>query len=90
MRATLKAINDQLAARGYNARLEKADGYCYFSSGEAAGWLDRTVQVPTVSSLTPEQWLEEFHRLKALYEGMLSRGGDKAPRPVARRVRKKP
>jgi hypothetical protein len=35
-------------------------------TGEAADWLQKTVQVPTISSLTLEQWIGEFERLKKL------------------------
>jgi hypothetical protein len=52
MRLTLKTINDELAKRGYTARLAKSAGYFYFQFGEAVSWLDRTVNVSTVSSLT--------------------------------------
>jgi len=52
---TLKAINDELARRGHSARLEKASGYFYFLGGEAADWLDRTVGVRTINSLTLKQ-----------------------------------
>ena len=64
MRLTLKAINDDLAKRGHSARLAKADGYLYFRFGDAADWLDRTVRVPKISSLTLAQWISEFQRLK--------------------------
>jgi hypothetical protein len=64
MRLTLKTINNELAKRGHMARLAKASDYFYFHLGEAADWLDRVVRVPTVSSLSLEQWLEEFERLK--------------------------
>lgn len=64
MPLTLKTINAELAKRGYDTRLEKADGYFYFFGGEAADWLDRTVRVPKVSSLTLEQWVEEFGSVK--------------------------
>jgi hypothetical protein len=64
MPLTLKSINSELAKRG--VRLEKASGYFYFMGGEAANWLDRTVRVPKVSSLTLEQWLGEFERLRKL------------------------
>jgi hypothetical protein len=63
MPLTLKAINAGLAKRGHTARLENAGAYFYFLGGEAAGWLDRTVQVPKVSSPTLEQWIEEFDKL---------------------------
>jgi hypothetical protein len=70
MRVTLKTVNDRLAELGYNARLEKGDGYFYFSGGEAADWLDCTVKVATLSSLTLDQWVDEFKRLKRLNEDM--------------------
>jgi hypothetical protein len=64
MRATLKTINQELARRGHNALLAKGDGYFYFWSGQAADWLDRTVRVDTLNSLSLEQWIEEFEKLK--------------------------
>ena len=64
MRLTLKAINTELAKRGHQARLEKGNGYFYFRSGEAVDWLDRTVTVPTVSSLTIDQWMQAFRDLQ--------------------------
>lgn len=68
---TLKAINDELARRGYSARLEKASGYFYFSGGESEDWLDRTVGLRTINSLTLKQWIEEFRRLKVLNERIM-------------------
>ncbi len=70
-RLTLKEINSELAKRGHRARLVKAPGYFYFFGGEAADWLDRTVRVPTLSSLTLAQWLAEFQRLKKLNADIL-------------------
>jgi hypothetical protein len=75
MCVTLKAINDELARRGATARLAKAAGYFYFQFGEAAEWLDRTVRVPTVSSMGLEEWLAEYERLKKLNQEVL-RGGE--------------
>jgi len=74
MRVTLKTINDELARRGATTRLAKAAGYFYFQFGEAADWLDRTVRVPTVGSMTLEQWLGEYDRLKKLNQEIM-RGG---------------
>jgi hypothetical protein len=71
MRLHLKVINDELARRGHRALLAKGDGYFYFTSGEAADWLDRTVKVRTINSLTLKQWVEEFRRLKELNEQIL-------------------
>jgi len=64
MALTIKSINAGLFKRG--VRLEKASGYFYFKGGEAANWLDRTVRVPKVSSLTLDQWVGEFERLRKL------------------------
>jgi hypothetical protein len=82
---TLKAINDELARRGHSARLEKASGYFYFFGGEAADWLDRTVGVRTINSLTLKQWIEEFRRLKALNEQII-RTGKAGPKPALHKV----
>jgi hypothetical protein len=71
MRVTLKSINDRLAELGHKALLEKGDGYFYFSGAEIGDWLDRTIKVPTLASLTLDQWVDEFNRLKKLNEGML-------------------
>jgi hypothetical protein len=72
MRLTLKTINDELRRLGHYVHIEKGDGYFYFWKGEANDWLDRTVNVPKVSSLTLEQWIGEFNRLKKLNREMLS------------------
>ena len=74
MRITLKAINDELARRGATERLARARGYFYFEFGEAAGWLDRTVRVPTVNALTLEQWLAEYQRLRSLNQEIMCGG----------------
>ena len=79
MRLTLEAINEKLATLGKGAELTRGDGYFYFSGGEASDWLDRTVKVRTLASLTLDQWIDEFKRLKKLNEGML--------RPPARKKR---
>lgn len=72
MRVTLKAINEALNGLVPDVRLAKGDGYFYFTSGETANWLDTTVRVPTLSSLTLEQWIEEFKRLKTVNKTLLS------------------
>jgi hypothetical protein len=46
--------------------LAKGDGYFYFTTGEAAEWLDSTVRVPTLSSLSLADWVGEFRRLRDL------------------------
>ena len=50
MPLTLKSIHVELAKRGHTTRVENAGQYFYFLGGEAADWLDRSVQVPKVSS----------------------------------------
>jgi hypothetical protein len=91
VRLTVKAINEELAKRGSGARLEKGDGYFYFSGGEATDWLDRTVNAHSLSSLSLDQWMAEFDRLKTLNKDIL--GGPRrdeaaAPeRPAAKRPR---
>jgi hypothetical protein len=83
MRLTLKSINDELAQRGLISRLAKGSGYFYFHLGEAAGWLDRTVPVPTLDSLTPKQWVDEYQRLKKLNQEIM-RTGPKRVRRVGK------
>lgn len=87
MRDTLKAINDELARQGITARLAKSSSYFYFQFGEAVDWLDRTVPVETVSSLTLTEWIAEFRRLEKLNRkllgGEVTRGSGKG-RPTKR------
>ncbi len=80
MRITLKSVNDRFAELGHSEFLAKGDGYYYFYGGEATNWLDCTVKVPNLSSLTLDQWVIEFKRLKKLNEAML--------RPPAKKKRR--
>ena len=93
MRLTVKAINEELAKRGSGAKLERGDGYFYFSGGEAADWLDRTVNAPSLSSLSLDQWMAEFDRLKKLNKEILrapaQRKSIEAARPAEKRPRDK-
>jgi len=61
---SLKTVNAELAKRGFNAMLAKGGDYFYFWGGEPADWLDRTVRVPTLHSLTLDQWIDEFLKLR--------------------------
>ena len=74
-RTTLKAVNAELARRGHQVLLEKGAGYFYFHTGEAAGWLDRSVQVPTLNALTVDEWVAEFERLKKLNQDIMGGTG---------------
>lgn len=69
---------DELARLGHRARLEKGSGYFYFWTGEAAYWIDRTVQVPKISALTLDQWVAEFKRLKKVNVEIMRAGATKA------------
>ena len=80
MRITLKTINDELRRLGHDVHIEKGDGYFYFWKGETSSWLDRTVNVPKVGSLSLEQWVDEFKRLKKLNSEMLA---GKVPKKTA-------
>ena len=90
MRLTVKAINEELAKRGSGARLEKGDGYFYFSGGEAADWLDRTVNAPNLSSLSLNRWTAEFDRLKELNKEILRPPAQKESSETARPAAKRP
>jgi hypothetical protein len=72
VRISLKAINTELERLGSHAVLAKGDGYFYFWGGEAADWLDRTVRVPTLQSLTLEQWIEQFRLLREKNQELLT------------------
>jgi hypothetical protein len=61
---SLKAINEELAKRSSDALLARGDGPSFFWGGEAVDWLDRTVRVTTLQSLTLEQWMERYRELK--------------------------
>ena len=93
MRLTVKAVNQELAKRASGTRLEKGEGYFYFSGGEATDWLDRTVNARSLSSLSLDQWMAEFDRLKKLNRDILRaparKGLTEASRPAAKRPRGK-
>ena len=71
VRVTLKAVNDELARCGHRARLEKASGHFYFWSEESADWIDRTVRVTRLNSLTVDQWVGEYLWLKKVNAEMI-------------------
>ena len=83
MRVTLKAVNEKLIDLGSKAELTKGAGYFFFRGGETEDWIDRTVAVPTIGSLTLEQWLDEYKRLKTLNnETTMKAGKQVSPRPA--------
>jgi hypothetical protein len=92
MRLTQKTITAELHRLGHEARLENGDGYFYFLGLEPANWLDKTIRVPKVSSLTLEQWVAEYERLKKRNEEILRGQVESEPaknKVVAARSRKK-
>jgi hypothetical protein len=92
-RVTLKAVNDELARMGHTARLAKGSGYFYFQFGEAADWLDRTVDTATVSGRGVKEWIDEFLRLKKLNEQIMQpakKARPEAPPNTSPRGRSRP
>ena len=71
MPLSLKAINSELTKMGINATLAKGVGYFYFQGADAADWLDRTVRVGTLQSLTLEEWIAQYQELKTKNDGLL-------------------
>jgi hypothetical protein len=82
MRLHLKTVNDELAKRGYTARLEKGEGCFHFQSGEAAEWLDRTVRTRKINDLTLKEWIAEFQRLRELNDRIMGSIGGRNPSRV--------
>ena len=87
-RTTVKVVNDELARLGHTARLAKASGYFYFVEGEAADWIDSTVQVGKIGALTLEQWVAEFKRLKMVNADWQGRSRQQRGRLLARSAAK--
>lgn len=71
MRLDLQDVNRELARLGIEARLAKGDGFFYFQSGEADGWLDAGVKARKLNDLTLKQWVEAYHRLREMNRQML-------------------
>jgi hypothetical protein len=84
MRVTLKSVNAELANLGRNVELAKGAGYFFFRGGEADNWIDRTVHVPTIGSLSMEQWTGEYSRLKAVNEGFMKPAAASSIKKAAR------
>lgn len=84
IRVTGKAINDEAKRLGHDAQIAKGDGYFYFTSGETADWLDRTVEVPTLGGLTLEQWIEDFEKLKRINRELLRGLAQEELKPASR------
>jgi hypothetical protein len=90
MRVTLKTVNEELAALGTETELAKGAGYFLFRGGEADEWIDRTVHVATISSLTMEQWIAEYERLKVLHKQLMTPAKTAPAAPVAKKAKPAP
>ena len=77
----LKTVNRELERLGSHAVLAKGGGYFYFRDGEATDWLDHTMRVPTLHSLTLEQWIEQYRILREKNQALL-KGGLKEKQPA--------
>lgn len=71
MQLNLKVVNGELARLGHKAELAKGSGYFFFRGPEADDWIDRSVAVRTINSLTLKQWIEEYRRLEELNRQIL-------------------
>ena len=71
VRLSIKTINDELRRLGSSAVLTKGEGYFYFQGGDAADWLDRSVPVATLHSLSLGQWIEQYQELKAKNDALV-------------------
>ncbi len=72
MPVTLKTINAGLAKQGFKASLAKGDGYCCFQSKPLGTWIG-TVRVPALRTLTLDQWIEEFNKLREKNRQLMGR-----------------
>jgi len=71
VRLDLKIVNAELARLGIRERLAKAKNYFYFVEGDAENWLDRSVGVRTINTMTLKEWVAEYRRLKALNDQIM-------------------
>jgi len=82
---SLKTVNDELARLGRAERLAKGSNYFYFTGGSAEEWLERSVGVRTLNTLTLKEWIAEFKRLEALNDQILGTVGKRPKSGPARK-----
>ena len=63
-KVTAATVNAELARLGFEERLVRGKGYYYFCEGQAHEWPACSIHVYQSSSLTLEQWMEEYYTLK--------------------------
>jgi hypothetical protein len=78
VRVTLNAIDDELRRLGHDVHIRERRRYFYFWKGKANNWLDRTVNVPKVGSLTLEQWIDESANCFRVFDSCLVLGRTQA------------
>jgi len=71
VRLTLKAINEELAKRRVAPDWQRAMAISIFPAERQSDWLDKTVNAPSLRSLSLEQWIAEFERLTKLNDEIL-------------------
>lgn len=61
----ISQVNAALKKAGLDAEIVKGNGYFYFSGPGTEKWYTASVMVNSVSQLTLDQWVAEYHTLKA-------------------------
>lgn len=65
-RATLKAVNAALQAKGHKVELVRGKGYFYFAGFDVSFMRDTMVLATRLSDFTTEEWVAEFEHKKSL------------------------
>ena len=61
---TVARVNVALRKLGVQERLVRGKGYHYFAGGRACDWPETAVWVYLSESLTVQEWLDEYCRLR--------------------------
>lgn len=61
---TVAQVNAALRKQGVQERLVRGKGYHYFAGGCACDWPETAVWVYLSDSLTVQEWLDEYQRLR--------------------------
>lgn len=60
---TIKRINKEIKARGWNAELVAGDGYFWLDGDDVAWAYSSSIGAYRLNHLTLEQWLEDVRRI---------------------------
>ncbi len=64
-RASIRAVNKALKAKGYDGyELVKDKDYFYFDGPDTSNWRTSSVHKYKISDLTVKEWVKEFESLK--------------------------